>query len=281
VIFSFFFSDFFILFPKSLFSELFIVHHLVIFLFQRPPQRSSEARPVPDSTFLTTAQMELNPTSQPSSSTIRQGDLAQKLLQMQQEKNKANEDRKIALLEAKYAADLKKAEEASKKRLEKEKKKAEQAQLKAIEAAEKREKKRQEAELKKKAKAETKKIIAEVRHEISEKRKQEAALKKLEEKRLEAERRDAQRQAAKEAQKRQPEGADPWEAATSGQGDAALVPGSADPWTAAAHGQGDGDVPGSTDTWTAAAHGQGDGGVPRLPKKVSMFDELRGPRRSR
>jgi membrane protein involved in colicin uptake len=121
-----------------------------------------EARHVSDSSFLTAAQELLNTTSQPSTSTIRQGELAQRLLQMQQEKNKANEDRKIAILEAKYEAEVKKAEEQAKKRLEQQKFKAEQAQARARDAAEKKEKRRYEAELKRKAKEETRKFIAEV-----------------------------------------------------------------------------------------------------------------------
>jgi hypothetical protein len=43
---------------------------------------------------------------QASSSTLRQGVLAQQLLAMQQERNKAQEERKIAILEAKYEAQL-------------------------------------------------------------------------------------------------------------------------------------------------------------------------------
>jgi membrane protein involved in colicin uptake len=99
-----------------------------------------EARPVPDSSFLTAAQELLNTTSQPSTSTIRQGELAQRLLLMQQEKIKANEERKIAILEAKYEAEVKKAEEQAKKRLEQQKLKAEQAQARARDAAEKKRK---------------------------------------------------------------------------------------------------------------------------------------------
>jgi hypothetical protein len=90
---------------------------------------------------------------------------------MQQEKAKANEDRKIAILEAKYAAEVKKAEEAAEKKLEQEKRKAEQVHAKAREAAEKREKRRQDAELTKKAREETRKFTAEVRKELAEKKK--------------------------------------------------------------------------------------------------------------
>jgi hypothetical protein len=50
-----------------------------------------------------------------SSSTLRQGDLARKLLAIQQEKNRAIEDRKIAVLEAKYTTEVKRVEENAKK----------------------------------------------------------------------------------------------------------------------------------------------------------------------
>jgi hypothetical protein len=53
-----------------------------------------------------------------SSSTLRQGDLAQKLLAIQQEKNRAIEDMKIAVLEAKYTAEVKRVEENAKRKLE-------------------------------------------------------------------------------------------------------------------------------------------------------------------
>ncbi|KAM0832494.1 hypothetical protein ACQ4PT_064865 [Festuca glaucescens] len=130
----------------------------------------------------------------------RQGELAQRLLQMQQEKTKANEERKIAILEAKYAAEVKKAEGAAKKKLEQEKRKAEQAQAKAREAAEKREKRRQDAELTKKAREETRKFIAEVRKELAEKKRKEAAEKKMEAKKLAAQQKEVQRQAHRAAQ---------------------------------------------------------------------------------
>jgi hypothetical protein len=99
-----------------------------------------------------------------------------------QEKNKAMEDRKIAILEAKYTSRIKKAEEAAAKRLEQEQRKAEQAAARAAEIAQKKEEKRQDAENKKKAKAETRRIIREVRKELSDKKKREAAEKKQAEK---------------------------------------------------------------------------------------------------
>jgi membrane protein involved in colicin uptake len=119
---------------------------------------------------------------------------------MQQEKNKANEDRKIAILEAKYEAEVKKAEEQAKKRLEQQKFKAEQAQARARDAAEKKEKRRYEAELKRKAKEETRKFIAEVKKSCAEKKRKEIAEKKLQEKKLAALRKEKQRQTPRDAQ---------------------------------------------------------------------------------
>jgi hypothetical protein len=60
-----------------------------------------------------------------------QGTLAQKFLAMQKEKNKAIEDQKIDVLEAKYAAQVKKAEEQAHNKLELKKKKTELAQERA------------------------------------------------------------------------------------------------------------------------------------------------------
>ena len=106
--------------------------------------RVVEARPVPQSAFISAAQSSMSPTeAQPNM--LRQGALAQKLIAMKREKNKAIEEQKLAVLEARYAAQVKKAEETARKKLELEKQKAEMAQLRAREAAEKREKKRYEA----------------------------------------------------------------------------------------------------------------------------------------
>jgi colicin import membrane protein len=152
---------------------------------KRPFVRNMEARPTPESTFISTARENLvtpGTSSQAESSTIRQGELAKRLLAMQQEKNKAMEDMKIAILEAKYTSRIKKAEEAAAKRLEQEQRKAEQAAARAAEIAQKKEEKRQDAENKKKAKAETRRIIAKVRKELADKKKREAAEKKQAEK---------------------------------------------------------------------------------------------------
>jgi hypothetical protein len=127
-----------------------------------------EAQPTPESSFIAHVRNNM-PNIGPSSSSggsniLRQGELAQKLQAMQAEKNKAAEDRKLAILEAKYAARMKKSEEAAAKRIEQEKKKTEQAAARAKEIAEKKEMKKMEAEINKKAKAETRRIIAEVRN---------------------------------------------------------------------------------------------------------------------
>jgi hypothetical protein len=86
---------------------------------------------------------------------------------MQQEKKRVNEETRLALAEAKFQADMKKAEEKARKKLEQEKIKAQLAEAKAMQDAEKREKRRQEAEINKKARAETNIIIAEVRKEVA------------------------------------------------------------------------------------------------------------------
>jgi hypothetical protein len=152
---------------------------------QRPFVRNMEQVAIPESTFISAARDDLvNGTSssgQASSSTIRQGELASRLLALQAEKNRAMEERKIDILEAQYTARIKKAEEAAVKRAEQEKRKAELAAARALQVAEAKEKKRQEAELNKKAKAESRRIILEVRKEVAEK-KQEAALRKQAEK---------------------------------------------------------------------------------------------------
>ncbi|KAM0913678.1 hypothetical protein ACQ4PT_012023 [Festuca glaucescens] len=148
---------------------------------QRPPVRNVEAMPTPESTFIAAAHTMATQGQTSSSTTLRQGELAQKLLAMQQQKNKAMEDRKLAILEAKYEAQVKKIEEAAKRRAEQEKRKAELAQARAAEVAAKREKKKQDAEINKLAKARTKEIIADVKRELAEKRKQEAAENKKQE----------------------------------------------------------------------------------------------------
>jgi hypothetical protein len=76
-----------------------------------------EPSATPTSTFITAAQATLIQV-QASSSTIRQGELAQKLQAMQNEKDKAVEERKLAILEAKYQAEVQKAQAAAQKRLQ-------------------------------------------------------------------------------------------------------------------------------------------------------------------
>ena len=143
---------------------------LTLNLLQRPVPRVVEARPTPESTFISDAQSRLSQ-SNPAPTTLRQGELAQRLLTMQREKNKAIEATKIAVLEAKYNAEMKKAEETARKKLEMEKRKAEIAEEKARQAAERREKKRYDQELTRKARLETKRIIAETKKELAEEKK--------------------------------------------------------------------------------------------------------------
>jgi hypothetical protein len=119
---------------------------------QRPFVRNMEARPTPESTFISTTRenlVNLGTSCNAESSTIRHGELAKRLLAMQQEKNKAMEDKKIAILEAKYTARIKKAEEAAAKRLKQEQRKAEQAAARAAKIAQKKEEMRQDVENKK------------------------------------------------------------------------------------------------------------------------------------
>ncbi|KAM0832338.1 hypothetical protein ACQ4PT_064967 [Festuca glaucescens] len=170
---------------------------------ERPFVRNMDPSPTPTSTFITAAQATLNQV-QASSSTIKQGELAQKLKAMHNEKDKAVEERKLAILEAKYQAEVKKAEAVAKKRFELEKKKAEQAEARASIAAAKKEKRKYDAEINKLAKTETRRIIAEVKKSCADKKKLEAAeLKKIqaaEKKRLAAQEKAAMRAASTEAQ---------------------------------------------------------------------------------
>jgi hypothetical protein len=143
-----------------------------------PQPRVVEARPVPESSFINFVQARMT-APEIGLSTMRQGELAQKLLAMQQEKNKAIEDMKIVVLEAKYTTEVQRAEANAKRKLEQETRKAEIAEEKARLAAQKREKKRYEAELTRKAMIETRKIIAETKKElVEEKRKKAEELKK-------------------------------------------------------------------------------------------------------
>jgi hypothetical protein len=112
---------------------------------QRPFVRNMEHMPISESTFISAARDDLvqpngsGNEGQASSSTIRQGELARRLLALQAEKNKAMEDRKTAILEAQYEARIRKAEEAALKRIEQEKRKAELAAARAAEVAQKKE----------------------------------------------------------------------------------------------------------------------------------------------
>jgi hypothetical protein len=107
--------------------------------------------PTPPSTFIDVAESMVNE-GQSTSNTLRQGELAYRLLAMQHEKNKTMEDREISILEVKYQAEVKNVEEAAKKRLEVENKKAKQAQAREDELAAKKEKRKYDTEISKLAK---------------------------------------------------------------------------------------------------------------------------------
>jgi hypothetical protein len=85
-------------------------------ILQRPFVRNMEPSATPTSTFITAQATVIQ--VQALSSTIRQGELAQKLQAMQNEKDKAVEERKLAILEAKYQAEVQKAQAAAQKRLQ-------------------------------------------------------------------------------------------------------------------------------------------------------------------
>lgn len=75
----------------------------------------------------------------PSTSTIRQGDLAKKMLAMKQQREKELEEKKQAVLGARIEAELKKAEEAARRRHDQAEKKAREAEKKRQASTEKRE----------------------------------------------------------------------------------------------------------------------------------------------
>jgi hypothetical protein len=143
------------------------------YLMQIPMPRVIEARLIPTSTFISDAQARMT-APDPRANSVMQGTLAKKLIAMEKEKNKAIKDQKIAVLEAKYAAQVKKAEEQARKKLNLEKKKTQQAQEIARDATVRKEQRRYEAELNRKSRIEPKKIIAVIKRKIAEKRKKEA-----------------------------------------------------------------------------------------------------------
>ncbi|SPT19112.1 unnamed protein product [Triticum aestivum] len=181
----------------TLVEDLMVDHMLQ----QRPLPRVLRHTPIPESTFLTNAQAMLNQ-AQTSTNTIRQGELAKKMLAMKQQRKKELQDRKQAILEARIEAELKKAEEAARRRHEK-------AEKKAIEAEKKREAATQKKEtmaILRQARAETRQIIVETQRELSAERKEKlgaerkaqkeaAPAKKLEEKKAIAAQKESERQA--------------------------------------------------------------------------------------
>ena len=88
-----------------------------------PTPRVVQQRPLPSSGFLSAAQVMLNQTnasqgSQASSSTIRPGELAQKLEAMKNQKDRELEERKQAILASRREEELKKAEDIARKKHE-------------------------------------------------------------------------------------------------------------------------------------------------------------------
>ncbi|KAM0880438.1 hypothetical protein ACQ4PT_033578 [Festuca glaucescens] len=84
---------------------------------QRQPPRVRTPMPLPESAFISAAQR-LASQPGPSSSTIRQGKLAQKLEAMKQARSHDLENRRTVILEARYEAQLRRAEEAEMRKLE-------------------------------------------------------------------------------------------------------------------------------------------------------------------
>ena len=91
--------------------------------------------PLPESSFITAAQRLIQESG--PSSTLRQGDLAQKLEALKQARAHEFEPKIIAVLEARYEAMQKIAEENAKKKKEQEEKKAQLAEARKKEAEEK------------------------------------------------------------------------------------------------------------------------------------------------
>ena len=135
--------------------------------------------PLPESSFITAAQRLIQDSG--PSSTLRQGDLAQKLEALKQAKAQEFEER-TAILEARYEAMQKIAEGNAKKKKEQEEKKAQLAEARKKEAEEKREKRKYDQELTKQAREETRKFVAEVNKALAAKKKEEARVRKLAEK---------------------------------------------------------------------------------------------------
>ena len=129
-----------------------------------PTARVVEQRPVHASAFLTAAQVLLNQSngsqgSQASSSTIRPGELAQKLEAMKNQKDREVEERKKAILASRREEELKRAEEIAKRKHEVAQRKAELAERRRLSALERAAKKKEEAELNKTVQAETRKLL--------------------------------------------------------------------------------------------------------------------------
>ncbi|KAM3349207.1 hypothetical protein ACQJBY_022362 [Aegilops geniculata] len=176
---------------------------------RRPVPRVIAQGPVPESTFLSAAQLLVNQ-NQGSTSTIQQGEMAKKLLALKKQRDKELEDKKNAILAARREEQEKKAEEAARKRHLQEEKKTAEEERKRQAAALNREKRKEEAAIKKQAQAETRQILLEVKKTIAAEnkakkdaekkaKKEQEAAKKLAEKEAAAAKRRADKKAEKEA----------------------------------------------------------------------------------
>jgi hypothetical protein len=96
--------------------------------------------PLPTSAFLSAAQRLANEqgSSNSSTGTIRQGELAQQLEAMKNARAHDLEERRTVILEARYEAQIKRAEEAEIRKLQIQQRKALEAEQKRIAAEEKR-----------------------------------------------------------------------------------------------------------------------------------------------
>ena len=114
---------------------------------QRPVPRGIAQGPIPESTFLSAAQLLVNK-NQGITRTIQQGEMTNKLLALKKQRDKDLEDKKNATLAARREEQEKKAEEATRKRYLQEEKKTAEAERKRQAAAQNREKRKEEAAIK-------------------------------------------------------------------------------------------------------------------------------------
>ncbi|KAI5016615.1 hypothetical protein ZWY2020_006466 [Hordeum vulgare] len=177
--------------PSATYEDLMIDNMIA----QMPIPRVVEQRPLPSSSFLNATQLVLNQSldgqgSQASSSTIRPGELAQKLEAMKNQRDRELDERKQAILASRREEELMRAEEVARKKHEVAQKKAELAERRRLVAAQTTAKKKEEEEINKKAQAETREIIQDTMKTLAAEKKgreeaerRAAAQKKGEEKR--------------------------------------------------------------------------------------------------